>query len=70
MNSDETTQKIELTVEEVETVIAPGLHANHNESAEFSLTVEECEVIIAPGVHVNHNETVVVPRHHEKNLSR
>lgn len=67
MNSDETTPKIELTVKEVETVIAAGLHANHNETVGFSLTVEECEVIIVPGIHVNHNETVVVPSRHEKN---
>jgi hypothetical protein len=46
-----TTAEIELNVEELEAVIAPGIIANHNEtlvSDEVELNVEELEETIAP----------------------
>lgn len=58
--------EIRLEVEEMEEVIAPGIHRNHNETVvddeEISLEVEEVEEVIAPhiGTHpYNHNETIV-----------
>ena len=58
MTTNETiNQEIELTVEEAEAVIAPGVSLQHNETLEVELTVEEAEAVIAPGVTFNHNET-------------
>ena len=62
--------EIELSVEEIEEVIAPGrpIGTNHNEtlisdSAEIELSVEELEEIIAPGIKLsNHNETLISDR--------
>jgi hypothetical protein len=56
--------EIELSVEEIEEVIAPALISNHNEtliseSAEVELSVEEIEEVIAPGWTTNHNETLM-----------
>ncbi|MEK7830903.1 MAG: hypothetical protein AAB401_07450 [Acidobacteriota bacterium] len=48
---------VELNVEEMEAVIAPGLRTNHNETVEVELTVEAVEEVIAPGIGLNHNET-------------
>jgi len=53
------TEEIELNVEEMEAVIAPGVVGNHNETVEVELSVEEMEVVTAPGVVGNHNETLV-----------
>ena len=59
-------QEIELTVEEVEEVVAPwtpppaGSVPQHNETLEVDLTVEEAEAVIAPGLVDNHNETVEI----------
>lgn len=51
MNTNEIIkQEIELTVEEVEAVIAPALVDNHNETVEVELAVEEVEAVIAPGL--------------------
>jgi hypothetical protein len=53
---------VELSVEEVEEVIAPRIAINHNEtlvSEEVELSFEELEEVIAPGEHLNHNETLV-----------
>ena len=52
-------EEIELKVEEIEEVIAPGWTANHNENLEVELDVEEIEEVIAPGWTSNHNETLV-----------
>ena len=52
------TNEIELTVEELEEVIAPGWTHNHNEALTVDLDVEEMEEVIAPGW-FNHNETLV-----------
>jgi hypothetical protein len=53
------TPEIELTVEEIEEMIAPGFRFNHNETVEVDLTVEEVEEVIAPGIRWNHNETLL-----------
>jgi hypothetical protein len=53
-------EEIELNVEELEAMIAPGTKINHNETVEADLRVEELEQVIAPGIRINHNETVVV----------
>lgn len=51
MNQNEIiNQEIELTVEEAEAVIAPGLVDNHNETMEVELMVEEAEAVVAPGI--------------------
>ncbi len=51
MNTNESINlEIELTVEEAEAVITPGLIIQHNETVEVELTVEEAEAIIAPGL--------------------
>jgi hypothetical protein len=55
--------EIELSVEEIEEVIAPGWLNNHNEtlisdSADIELNIEELEELIAPGW-FNHNETLI-----------
>src|SRR5262249_33290561 len=53
---------VELSIEELEEAIAPGIIANHNEtlvSGEVELSVEELEEVIAPGKDLNHNETLV-----------
>ena len=55
-----TTLGIELNVEELEEVLAPGISRNHNETAEVELSVEELEEVIAPGITRNHNETVEI----------
>jgi hypothetical protein len=52
-------EEIELNVEEMEEVIAPGLASNHNETLDVDLSVEELEEVIAPAS-VNHNETLDV----------
>lgn len=47
------TNEINLSVEEMEEVIAPGLSLNHNEtliSDEIELSVEELEEVVAPGI--------------------
>ncbi|MBS1790606.1 MAG: hypothetical protein JST85_23005 [Acidobacteria bacterium] len=44
------TVEVDLTVEEAEAVITPGLQLNHNEVVEVDLTVEEAEAVIAPGL--------------------
>ncbi len=47
------TNEINLSVEEMEEVIAPALTVNHNEtliSDEIELSVEELEEVVAPGV--------------------
>lgn len=55
-------QEIELTIEEAEAVIAPGVSLQHNETVEVELSVEEAEEIIAPGrpLVIQHNETLEV----------
>ena len=56
------TNEINLSVEEMEEVIAPALTNNHNEtlvSDEIELSVEEMEEVVAPGLISNHNETLV-----------
>lgn len=57
-------EEIELDVEEMEELIAPGVTLNHNETVEVELDVEELEEVIAPkGVIIpgpNHNETLEV----------
>ena len=53
-------QEIELNLEELEEVIAPGISRNHNETIEVELSVEELEEVIAPGITRNHNETAEV----------
>ena len=59
-NTQTTAQEIELNVEVIEEVIAPGLHLNHNETVEVDLSVEELEEVIAPNFGgANHNETFV-----------
>ena len=49
-NTQTTAQEIELDVEVMEEVIAPGLNSNHNEMLEVDLSVEELEEVIAPGI--------------------
>jgi hypothetical protein len=51
-------EEIELNVEELEAVIAPGTRINHNEMVEVDLCVEELEAVIAPVLTKNHNETL------------
>jgi hypothetical protein len=51
-------EEIELNVEEMEAVIAPGLGSNHNETLDVDLSVEEMEEVIAPALIPNHNETL------------
>jgi hypothetical protein len=51
--------EVELSVEEMEEVIAPGVDINHNEALvsdkrEVELSVEEMEEVIAPGIDINH----------------
>jgi len=45
-----------LEVEELETVIAPKIAANHNETF-LAPEAEELEPVIAPKIIGNHNET-------------
>ena len=59
MTSTVYTDQIELNVEEMEELIAPGLHLNHNETLTVDLDVEEMEEVIAPSLTMNHNETLV-----------
>ncbi len=56
-------EEIELNVEEMEEVIAPGLTGNHNETLDVDLDVEEMEEVIAPALAPNHNETLVSDAH-------
>src|SRR2546430_2533854 len=65
---NETLDEIELDIEEMEEVIAPGYpvgpRPNHNEtfvrdSEQIELEVEELEEVIAPGYNEKHNETLV-----------
>ena len=58
MDSTTYAEEIELNVEEIEEVIAPGRGVNHNETLEVDLGVEELEEVVAPGISVNHNETL------------
>ena len=51
--------EIELDVEVMEEVIAPGKGTQHNETLEVDLAVEEMEEVIAPGTY-NHNETLLI----------
>lgn len=54
--------EIELSVEELEEVIAPKIALNHNETLvgdEVELNAEEMEEVIAPRLAANHNETLV-----------
>ena len=44
---------IDLNVEELEEVIAPGFASNHNETLTVDLEV------VAPSLPVNHNETLI-----------
>jgi hypothetical protein len=53
---------VELSIEELEEVIAPRIAINHNEtlaSDEVELSVEVLEEVITPGENLNHNETLV-----------
>ncbi len=59
MKSTTYVEEIELNVEEMEEVIAPGLAANHNETVEVELSAEEMEEVIAPALSPNHNETLI-----------
>jgi hypothetical protein len=59
MNNTTYVEEIELTVEEMEEVIAPILLRNHNETLDVDLSVEEMEEVIAPILLRNHNETLV-----------
>jgi hypothetical protein len=54
------TDEVELNVEELEEVIAPGWMNNNNETLTVDLEVEELEEVIAPGWTNNHNETLIV----------
>jgi len=57
-----TLDQIELDVEELEEVIAPGTQYQHNETFVADLEVEELEEVIAPGTQFQHNETLVSDR--------
>lgn len=59
VDENATTSAIELTVEELEEMIAPKLAANHNEMVEVDLIVEEVEEVIAPKLAANHNQTLI-----------
>jgi hypothetical protein len=48
---------VEVMVEELERVVAPGLNLNHNETFRLETDVEELESLITPGHNLNHNET-------------
>ncbi len=52
-DNNTTNNEIELNVETLEEVIAPGLTSNHNEAVEIDLCVEELEAVIAPGTIVH-----------------
>ena len=55
--------EVELSVEELEEVIAPGIWENHNETLvgnEVELVIEEVEKVIAPRIAINHNEVVEI----------
>ena len=61
---DEPENQIELEIEELEEVIAPGVRLQHNETLirdaeEIELDVEKLEEVITPGIHLQHNETLV-----------
>ena len=54
---------VDLSVEELEEVIAPKIAINHNETLvgdEVELSVEEMEEVIAPRIAINHNETLAL----------
>jgi hypothetical protein len=57
LNHNETLD-VDLSVEELEEVIAPA-QLNHNETLDVDLSVEEMEEVIAPALTTNHNETLV-----------
>ena len=42
--------EVELMIEELETVVAPGTLLQHNEVLKVELTVEEAETVAAPGI--------------------
>ncbi len=44
--------QVELNVEELEVMVAPGLTTNHSETVEVELALEELEEVIAPGIKV------------------
>jgi hypothetical protein len=54
---------VDLSVDELEEVIAPKIAINHNETLvgdEVELDVEEVEEVIAPRIAINHNETLAL----------
>ncbi len=58
--------KMEIDIEELEPIVAPGERFNSNETQvvdpedrELSLEIEELEPIVAPGLKYNSNETLV-----------
>ena len=56
--------EIELEIEELEEVIAPGRWTNHSETLvrdaeEIELDVEELEEVIAAKLKINHSETLL-----------
>ena len=54
--------EIELQLEEIEEVIAPGTTYQHNETLaddEVELSVEEIEAVIAPRIALNDNQTLL-----------
>jgi hypothetical protein len=53
---------VEVMVEELERVVAPGVSVNHNETFRLETDVEELEPLIAPGHNLNHNETFLTDR--------
>ncbi len=61
MSTNETVKlEVELMIEEVEVVVAPGPVLQHNEVLEVELMIEEAESVVAPGPILQHNETVEV----------
>jgi len=61
-------EEMELHVEEIQEVLAPGdglsyaLTHNHNKTFVADLEVEELESVIAPALSSNHNETLIGDR--------
>ncbi len=65
MSTNETVNlEIELLIEEVEPIVAPGPVLQHNETVEVELVVEAVEEIVAPGpgLVLQHNETLAFER--------
>src|SRR6185295_7786077 len=58
-----TIREVDLSVVDLEAVIAPKIALNHNEvmviDEEIELDVEELEEVIAPKLSANHNEAMV-----------